>query len=204
MNRILQSPGTLLLLGGSLFFATMFAVLSATHFGPVKSPDKISLSAADDPSWKFHNPEMDQWITQIKEERDALAVREQQLKEWEAQLNAQGKELSTVTRTVSNVQADFDKRIVLFTAQEKENAKKQVKIVAGMSADGAATMLFEMPDNEVTKLLVSMKNDVAAGILDAMSKQGDAQAKRAAMLAQKMNDVMDAPPTNSDNAYVSH
>jgi flagellar motility protein MotE (MotC chaperone) len=204
MNTILRSPGTLILLGGLLFFGTMFGLLSATHFGPAQAPDKMVVSAADDPSWKFHNPEMDQWIAQIKDERDALAVRAQQLKEWEAQLAAQGKELSTVTRAMSNVQADFDKRVVLFTEQEKENAKKQVKVVAGMSADGAATMFAEMPDRDVTKLLYSMKNELAGGILDAMSRQGPFQAKRAALLAQQMKDVMNAPPTNSANAYASH
>ena len=203
MNKLLQSAGTLML-GGILFFATMFGVLSATHFGAVTPPEKMPVSASDDPSWKFHNPEMEQWIAQIKDERDALAVREQQLKEWEAQLNAQGKELSTVTRAVSNVQAQFDRRAVLFTEAEKENAKKQVKVIGGMSAEGAAAMLTEMPDNEATKLLYAMKNDVAGGILDAISKQGPRQAKRAALLAQKMKDVKNAPATNAANAYAGH
>lgn len=204
MNKILLSPITVVMLGGLLFFGTMFGALNATHFGAVTPPEKTVPSAADDPSWKFHNPEMEQWIAQIKDERDALAVRQQQLKEWEAQLSAQGKELSTVTRTMSNVQVEFDKRVVLFTEAEKENAKKQVKVIAGMSADGAATMLGEMPDPEVTKLLYSMKNEAAGGILDAMSKQGPAQAKRAAQLAQKMKAVVNAPVGNPANAYAGH
>jgi flagellar motility protein MotE (MotC chaperone) len=204
MNKLLQSPATVLILGGLLFFATMFGALSTTHFGTVGTPEKTVTSAADDPSWKFHNPEMEQWIAQIKEERDALAVREQQLKEWEAQLSAQGKELATVTRTMSNVQVEFDKRVVLFTDAEKENAKKQVKVIAGMSSDGAATVLGEMSDTEATKLLYSMKNEVVSGILDAMSRLGPEQAKRAAMLAQRMKEVMNAPATNLANAYASH
>ena len=204
MNKIIQSPATVLLLGGIIFFATMFAVISGVHFGAVNAPEKVAVSASDDPSWKFHNPEMDQWVTQMKDEREALTLRAQQLKEWEAQLNAQGKELSTVTRAVSNVQAQFDKRVVLFTEQEKENAKKQVKVIAGMTPDGAAAMLGEMSDPEVTKLLYAMKNDLAGGILDAISKQGPVQAKRAALLAQKLKDVMNAPATNNANAYASH
>ena len=204
MNKIIQSPATVLLLGGIIFFATMFAVISGVHFGAVNAPEQAAVSASDDPSWKFHNPEMDQWVTQMKDEREALTLRAQQLKEWEAQLNAQGKELSTVTRAVSNVQAQFDKRVVLFTEQEKENAKKQVKVIAGMTPDGAAAMLGEMSDPEVTKLLYAMKNDLAGGILDAISKQGPVQAKRAALLAQKLKDVMNAPATNNANAYASH
>ena len=203
MNNLLQSSGPVIL-GGLLFFATLFGVLNATHFGSVSPPEKMSVSASDDPSWKFHNPEIEQWIAQIKDERDSLAVKEQQLKEWEAQLSAQGKELSTVTKAMSNVQMEFDKRVVLFTDAEKENAKKQVKVIAGMSADGAATMFGELPDNEVAKLLFSMKNEAAGGILDAMSRQGFTQAKRAALLQQKMQAVMNAPATNTANAYASH
>jgi flagellar motility protein MotE (MotC chaperone) len=201
--KLIQSPATVVILGGLLFFGTMFGVVSSTHFGAVHLPEKSAAPPTDDPSWKFHNPEIDQWVAQIKEERDALAVREQQLKDWEARLNAESKEISTVTRAVSNVQSDIDKRIVLFKEQEKENIKKQVKVVAGMSPDGAATMLNEMPDDEVTKLLFSMKNDVAGAILDAMSKQGTGAARRAALLAQRIKDVMSVPATNTTAANAS-
>jgi flagellar motility protein MotE (MotC chaperone) len=204
MNKLLQSPATVLLLGGILFFGAMFGAVSLTHFGSAHETEQAVTSAADDPSWKFHNPEMEQWIAQIKDERDALAVREQQLKEWAAQLTAQGKELTTVTRAMSNMQVEFDKRVVLFTDAEKENAKKQVKVIAGMSADGAAAMLGEMPDNEVAKLLFAMKNDLAGSILDAMSRLGPAPTKRAALLAKKMKDLMNAPATNNANAYAGH
>ena len=203
MNRLLQSSATVVILGGLLFFGTLFGVVSATHLGTVQLPEKVAAAPSDDPSWKFHNPEIDQWVAQIKEERDALAVREQQLKDWEARLNAESKEISTVTRTVSNVQAEIDKRILTFKEQEKENIKKQVKVVAGMSPDGAATMLNQMPDDEVTKLLFSMKNDVAGAILDAMSKQGTGAARRAALLAQRIKDVLSVPATNTTAANAS-
>ena len=204
MNKIIQSPATVVLLGGILFFATFFAVLKGTHFGTAAAPEKTVMSAADDPSWKFHNPEMEQWIQQIKDERDALAVRTAQLKEWEAQLNAQGKELSMMTRAVTKAQSDFEQRVVVFTATEKENAKKQVKVIAGMSSDGAATMLAEMSETEATKLLFVMKNETASGILDAISRQGPLQAKRAAVLAQKMKEVSNTPVTNGANTYAAH
>ena len=201
--KLIQSPATVVILGGLLFFGTMFGVVSSTHFGPVHLPEKAPPAPSDDPSWKFRNPEIDQWVAQIKEERDALAVREQQLKDWEARLNAESKEISTVTRAVSNVQADIDKRIVAFKEQEKENIKKQVKVVAGMTPDGAATMLWEMPDDDVVKLLFSMKNDIAGGILDAMSRQSTGAARRAAMLAQRIKDVMSMPATNNLTANAS-
>jgi len=196
MNRIIQSPLTVVVLSSVMFFLTMFVVLSSTSWGPITPVKPESLMAEDDPSWKFRNPEIDQWVASIKEERDALAVREQELKEWETRLQAESQEIAGITQAVSKAQSEYDQRVVLFRDQEKDNIKKQVKVVSGMSPDGAATMLAQMSDVEVIKLLFAMKNDVAAAILDAMSKSGFAQAKRAALLAQRLKDVL---PTNATN-----
>ena len=195
MNRILQSPAAVVILGGLMFFFTMFMMLRTVHFGPVATAAKVPLMAEDDPSWKFRNPEIDQWVAQMKDERESIAAREQQLKEWEARLAAESRELSSVTQAVSKVQADFDQRVLLFKDQEKENLKKQLKVVAGMSPEGAAAMLNEIPDDDVAKLLFAMKPDNSAAILDAMSKLG--QARRAAVLAQRLKDVLPISATNN-------
>ena len=197
MNRILQSPGTVVLLGGVTFFLTMFAVFQTAHLGSPTLAAKPAVSAEDSPSWKYRNPEMDQWIAQLKEEREALALRTEQLKEWEARLAATSREICTVTQVVSRLQLDFDKRVLLFRDQEKDNLKRQLKVVAGMTPDGAATMFNEMPDDEETKLLYLMKADVSAPILDAMSRQGQAHAARAASLANRLTEVLSVPATNT-------
>lgn len=202
--KLLQSPAAVLLLACVMFFGTMAGVMSGVHLGTVQPPEKETFSANDDPSWRFHNPEIQEWIAQIKQERDSLAVREQHLKEWEAQLNAQSRELKMVTRAMSNIQQQFDQRVVQFTAAEADNAKKQVKVIAGMSSDGAAAMLGEMTDTDAVKLLFAMKNEIVSGILDAMSRQGPVEAKRAAKLAQKIKDVMNTPNPNPNTAYASH
>jgi len=197
MNRILQSSGTVVLLGGVTFFLTMFLVLRSVHLGTPVLPSKLPVAAEDNPSWKYRNPEIDQWIAQIKEERESLALRTEQLTEWEARLAAENRDIAAVTQTVNQVQADFDKRVLQFKEQEKDNLKKQVKVVADMSPGGAATMFNEMSDDEVTKLLYLMKPDVSAPILDAMSQQGEAHAVRAAALANRLKDVLNVPATNT-------
>ena len=197
MNRILQSSGTVVLLGGVTFFLTMFLVLRSVHLGTPVLPSKLPVAAEDNPSWKYRNPEIDQWIAQIKEERESLALRREELTEWEARLAAENRDIAAVTQTVNQVQADFDKRVLQFKEQEKDNLKKQVKVVADMSPGGAATMFNEMSDDEVTKLLYLMKPDVSAPILDAMSQQGEAHAVRAAALANRLKDVLNVPATNT-------
>lgn len=197
MNRILQSPVTVVVVAALMFFFTMFAVLHAVPLGQVAVAAKAPLIAEDDPSWKFHNPDIDQWVSQMKDEREALAVREQNLKEWEARLTAESREISAVTQAVSRTQAEFDKRVLQFTDQQKDNVKKQLKVIADMTPDGAVAMLNEMPDDEVARMLYSMKADVSGAILDAMSKPGGALAKRAAVLTERIKDILPTPATNN-------
>jgi len=184
-----------MLLGGLLFLATTAALLK-----PSQLPALANLGAADtihlgnnEPSWKFRNPEMDQWIQEIKREKEALAQREQQLNELETRLNAERQELSVVTQAVSQMQADFDKNVVRLNAQDADNLKRQAKLLASMTPEGAAATLTEMGDDDVVRILFTMKADDASIALDTLSKSGKEQAKRAATIIERMRRTL--PPT---------
>ena len=190
-------PVATVLVGGLSFFLTMFLVLKMANFSGAKTPNGEPLAADDNPSWRFRNPEFEQWVTQVKDERAALASREEQLKEWEQRLQAESREISTVTQSVTKLQKDFDQKVLQFKDDEVMNIKKQIKVLSDMSPEGAAAMLDGFSDNDAVKLLFTMKPDVSAPILDAMSKLGAVQSKRAASLTQKLQDVMSAPATNN-------
>jgi flagellar motility protein MotE (MotC chaperone) len=183
-------------LAAVMFFTTLWLLLRTLPLGQVAPAVKALPVAEDDPSWKFRNPDIDQWVSQIKNERDALAVREQQLKEWESRLVAESREIASVTQAVSRTQLEFDKRVLLFTEQQKDNAKKQLKVIADMTPDGAVAMLNEMPDDEVARLLYTLKPDISGAILDAMSKVGGPSAKRAAALTERIKDILQIPTNN--------
>jgi flagellar motility protein MotE (MotC chaperone) len=205
MTRLLQNPVTVMAAAFLMFFGPMFMLLRTLPLGHLSlATDGPVKSADDDPSWKFRNPEIDQMVSQIKEERYALATREQELKEWEARLAAESREIATVTQAVTKTQADFDKRMLLFTDQQKDNAKREIKLFADMSPDGVVAMLGAMPDDEVARLLYTMKPDVSAAILDAMSKLGGTQAKRAAVITGRMMDILPMPATNNLTANAGH
>ena len=197
MSRALQNPLTVVAVACLTFFGTMFLLLRTLPLGQITLASKEPLTAENDPSWKFHNPDIDQWVSQIKDERDSLAVREQNLKEWETRLAAESREIAAVTQAVTRTQADFDKRVLLFSDQQKDNVKKQLKVIADMSPDGAVAMLNEMPDDEVAQMLYTLKPDVSGAILDAMSKLGAAPAKRAATLTERIKDILPVPSTNN-------
>jgi flagellar motility protein MotE (MotC chaperone) len=194
MVRILQSTWTSMLLGGLLFLGTTAALLKPTQL-PVIAPDPVmeSVHASNyEVSWKFHNPEMDQWVQEIRREKDALKLREQQLNDLETRLNAERQELTVVTQAVYQMQAEFDKNVVRLNAQDADNLKRQAKLIASMTPEGAAATLTEMSDDDVVRILFTMKADDASLALDTLSKSGKEQAKRAATIIERMRRTL--PP----------
>ena len=154
---------------------------------------KPDYSADDDPSWRFRNPEFNQWVSQIQNEKAHLDLREQQLDEWQTRINTELQEMSLVTQTVLQLQSSFDKDVVRFKAQETDNVKHQAKLIAAMSPDGAVSMFDQMSDDDAVRILYVMRPDDASLILDTLSKTG--QAKRAALLTERLHQVLpDAAP----------
>ena len=194
MIRLFQSGWFAAGIGCLLYLGTTVVILSPSKFAGFKMPAP-DYSAENDPSWKFRNPEFDQWIAQIKSEKENLDTRQQNLDELQTQLNAELQQISTVTQTVSQLQEDFDKNVIRFKAQEADNVKHQVKLMSAMSPEGAIAMLNEMPDDQAVRILFSMKTDVASLILDTMSKAGKPEAKRAAELTEELHEVLPVPPT---------
>lgn len=200
MIRILQSGWMAALLGGVLYLATTIYVLSPSKFAGAQfiKPD---YSAEDDPSWKFRNPEFNEWVSQIQSEKEKLDVRQQQLDEWQTRLNLELQEMSLVTLTVNQLQSNFDQNVIRFKAQETDNIKHQAKLISAMSPQGAIAMLNQMSDDDVVRILFIMKPDQASAILDAMSISGPVQAKRAASLTGRLHEVLpDATPTTASTA----
>ena len=182
-----------MLAGGLLFFGTTAAVLNPAKFqDAIVVPVETAKSVSSEPSWKFRNPEMEQWIEEIKREKEALDTREQQLKDLETRLNAERQEISAVTQTVSQLQTDFDKNVVRLSAQDSDNLKRQAKLISAMSPEGAAATLNEMTDDDVVRILFTMKADDASLVLDTLSKAGKAQAKRAANIIERMRHTLPA------------
>lgn len=182
-----------MLLGGLLFFGTTAALLKPDKFQVAASPsapETIKKPFNDEPSWKFRNPEMDQWIEEIKREKEALNVREQQLRELETRLNAERQEISAVTQTVYQLQADFDKNVIRLNSQDTANLKRQAKLLSSMTPEGAAATLSEMSDDDIVRLLFAMKADDASLALDTLSKLGKEQARRAALIIDRMRHTM--------------
>ena len=198
MLRLLQSSWFVSLVGCLTYLGTTAALITPAQFPDVHPFDEeVKRSAEDDPSWKFRNPEFDQWINEIKREKDHLALREQQLQELQTRLESERQELSVVTQAVVQMQAEFDRNVIRYNAQEVDNLKRQVKVLNAMPPDSAAGLLSDMPNDDVVRLLAMMKPDQASILLETLTKRGAGQARRAAAILERMRNVL--PPNAADS-----
>ncbi len=197
MIRLLQSHWVVSLVGGLVYLGTTAALLSPSRFEGFVANRAEELSAtATLPSWQFRNPEFDQWVAELKRQKEALAVKEQQLQELEGRLQAERQELSSVTQTVYQLQSAFDRNVVRIKDQEVENLKRQAKVLAGMSPDAAAGVVNQMPEDDAVRILFTMKPDEASLVLEALAKMGKIEARRAASITERMSRAL-PPPQNA-------
>lgn len=204
MIRVLQAPWMAALVGGLLYLGVTLALLNSVRFtgsGGAFPPTTRAPRAPDDlPSWRFRNPELQQWIAELQRERQALALREEQLRELAMRLEAERQELSLITQTVARLQAEFDRNVIRLQESQAEQFKRQAKLLGGMSTEGQLALLQQMADEDVVRLLALMKNDDVSQLLELMSRTGPAEAKRAVLLTEKMRRLLLPGPTNGPAA----
>jgi flagellar motility protein MotE (MotC chaperone) len=199
MARLLQSSWFVALVGGFLYLAVTATLLRSARFEVHAQTLEPATENPGEPSWNFRNPEFEQWVEELKHERETLNQRAQQLQELQQRLEAERQEILAVTQAVHQLQVDFDKNVLRLKEQDMENIKKQAKVISAMSPEGAAAMLNEMPEDQTVAVLFTLKPDISSLILDTMSKLGKTEAKRAAALAERMRTVL-PPPANSSRA----
>ncbi len=188
MIKLLQSSWVAAGFGAVLFLVTAAAVLNPRKL--LNARQAQITASAKKPSlrvgWDFSNPEIDQLIAELKMEKEGLALREQQLKELATRLAAERSEINQTTQAVNRLEKEFDERIVRVREEETANLKKLAKTYAAMSPEGAATILKQLEDDQIVKILVFIKEGDSAPILEAFAKSGEADAKRVAMISERV------------------
>jgi flagellar motility protein MotE (MotC chaperone) len=172
--------------GGLSFLFTVFALVqkplaASTHH----EEDRDEVEVAEG-FWKQHNPEVDQMVQELRQEKLDLNKREAELRKLAAQLQAEREAINQVTQRVAQMQMEFDQNIVRVKDDEGANLKKLVKLYSAMSPEGVAAIFKEMDEQTVVKLMSLMKEEQVAGLLDSMAKEGDAQAKKAAAISEAL------------------
>src|SRR5262249_28654948 len=90
------------------------------------------------------NVEVDALVKELRDERETVAKREQELNEWASRLRAERDELNQLTQTVHRLQKDFDLSVTKVTEEETANLKKLAKTYTTMEPEAAAAIFKQM------------------------------------------------------------
>ena len=189
MIKLVQSSWTASILGALLYLGTTVA---SWHVPGPTSPTRRPMVGAT-PSWEFHNPEVDLLIEELKQQKEAITKREAQLNELDERLQAERLELNLVTHNVHEMQAQFDTNVVRILAEETANVKKLARTYAAMTPEGAAPILKQLEEATLVKILATMKESEVAPILEAMAREGETEAKRVAVLSERLRLLLPTP-----------
>ena len=183
--KFLQAPITAMVLGGLSFLLTMFALIEKPLKAAAKPPEPTE-EERNIGFWERHDPEVDQLLKEMKSEKEQLEKRATELRELETRLAAERAEINQITQRVAQLQFEFDQNIIRVKEEEVPNLKKLAKMYTAMSPEGASAIMRELDDMVVVKVMSFMKEDQSAPLLDAMATAGEAQAKRAASIAEAL------------------
>ena len=195
MLRILGSK-TIACVIGAILYAGTTAVLwrgSEKHVG--ESTPSTEEHAPSGPSWTFVNPEVDELVADLKNQIASLGTRKKDLDELATRLQTERLELNQATQTVFRLQSEFDHNVIRAREEETGNLKRLAKMFSGMTPEGATTILKELEDPTVVKVMMFMKDSETAAILEMLAKGGEAEAKRAAAITELLR--MASPPPSA-------
>lgn len=212
---LLQSKWLAAALGGVVFLgiATGLALRAAKSLAPAPVPHEQP--APPEPpvgepsaSWGFTNPEIEELVRDLREEKGALAKRREQMLELEVRLRAERDELTALKKEVKQLQDEFDQTVAKTQAEfdksaakmqddldktvtrvqdeEVANLKKLAKTYAAMDPVSAAAIMREMGDAVVVKILLFMKETETAPILETLARPNEQAAKRAALISERL------------------
>ncbi|MCI0535277.1 MAG: hypothetical protein L0Z50_08615 [Verrucomicrobiales bacterium] len=191
MTKLLKSGWLTSLLGALLFLATTALVWRPP--ASLHPPAEPSESGEGIVHSDLPNPDLDLLIEELRKEKESLEKKQIQLNELAERLRIERLELNQVTQMVRQAQTQFESNVVRMVEEEQVNLKKLARTYAGMSPEGAALIFRQMEEPTLLKVLAMMKDSERAPILEAMAKQGEADAKRVVTLSERLRLLLPTP-----------
>ncbi len=138
------------------------------------------------PSWEFVNPDLDELVAELKQQKQDLDAEKKSLLELAQRIQTERQELIQITQQVHRIQREIDQAIIRVRDDEGKNLAKLAKTYAGMSPDGAATVMKGLDDVSLVKVLLFMKESETAPILELIARKSDVDAKRMSFVSERL------------------
>jgi flagellar motility protein MotE (MotC chaperone) len=159
-------------------------VVNLMFLGAYFSLDSLSASAAEDKAAQAaprKEPAQDTraQMDSLKQREELLRVRQRELQMLESRIDEKIKRLSALE---TNVKAE----IAMYKGISDERTKHLVKIYSSMKPNAAAKLMDQMDIDVATEVFLSMKGEIAGGILAYMEPAKAAAISKRLMSTRKM------------------
>ncbi|AOS45113.1 hypothetical protein Verru16b_02189 [Lacunisphaera limnophila] len=193
MNKVIANPAFVAVLGilsGTLmglgWFLRAGELLMTQLMATIPAPVVVEGKAQ---GWDFWTIEIEGLSSELKEERARLRSQAETLNQRAARLASEQQELSKIRTDIEGMRAEIARKVIEITADEARNLKSLAATYATLSPAAAVSILREMDDTTVVKILSLMKSDVVGPIFEQMAitpGPDGTMAKRAAALSEKL------------------
>lgn len=139
--------------------------------------------------WDFWTIEIENLSSELKDDRETMRKRKEELDQREARVIAAEKELAKMRADVDALRKQIADRVIEISADEALNLRKLSQTYANLSPRAVVAIIREMDDTTAVKILGLMKPDVVGPIFEEMTKMGGTDAplaRRAALLSEKI------------------
>lgn len=191
--KLLVSPAMVALLGilsgsavGLGWFWRAADALVAQAIAALPPPPLVDEKAQ---GWDFWTIEIDGLASELKEERARLRQQAELLNQRAARLAAEQQELAKIRSDIEAMRAEIGRKVIEITTDESKNLRTLAQTYANLTPKGAVSILREMDDTTVVKILSLMKADSVGPIFEEMAKTAAPDgtlARRAALLSEKL------------------
>ena len=149
--------------------------------------------------WILRSGEIDKLAADLKQEKAALEDRRKELDQSESRLASEREEIRKIRAEVDAMRREVTENIPKVQMAERQNIKSLAKTYSTMKPMDAVTVLRELDDQTVVKILASMKADVVGAIFQEMTRAKDNDGTLAARAAH-LSDGLRLVQTESKQA----
>jgi len=203
MSAKLQSPPVVAIL--AIFSSVMVGVFafwrSATPLveAAIKTAAqavKASPAELKERGWDFWTIEIENLSNELKGERDRLRKQNDLLDQRSAQLAGEAKELAQIRNEIDAMRRSISERVIEVSVDEAKNIRSLAQTYGNLTPRAAVSIIREMDDATVVKILSLMKAEAVSTIFEEMSRTAGpdgTMAKRVALLSEKIRQLKSAP-----------
>jgi flagellar motility protein MotE (MotC chaperone) len=141
--------------------------------------------------FSFHTAELVEMVEDLKKQKQKILEEQKDVKALAARTLSDRQEVEKIRDEIKELRADLDRRVVEVQQEEVKNLEALASTYSAMPPAASVSIFKEMEEDQVVKILATMKAKAVALVLSEMGKSPDksgeeSTARRAARITDKL------------------